>query len=56
MQQFTFIVAFVIGTVFFQMFLGDKMTQQFLILVLISMILFNTEKFTNLLGRVNANE
>jgi hypothetical protein len=51
-ENFGFVVAFLAGTLVSQMFLGSKFTNRFLILVILSAILINAEKFTKLLDGV----
>lgn len=56
MKAFTkdlpFIIAFLITVVFVSMFMGEKVTNNFLLLVLVGMIIVNADKFTNLLNGV----
>ena len=56
MQEFTsrmsFILFFLILTLIIQMVFGDKVTTNFLWLVLLSMIIVQKDKFINLLGKV----
>jgi hypothetical protein len=56
MQDFTqslpFLIFFIVGTLLFHMAFGDQMTQNFLILVLLSMIVFNVDKIQALLRKV----
>ena len=49
-QSFGFIVAFLIGTIFIQMFTNKKITDGFLMLVLVSMLVMFPEKVKNLTG------
>lgn len=44
----TFIVAFMVFTLFFNMMLGKRATEYFLMLVLASMVVVNADKFTRL--------
>ena len=43
-DSFTFIIYFMILVLFFNMFLGGKFTEWFLLLVLLSMIVVNSDK------------
>jgi hypothetical protein len=56
MQEFTksmpFIITFLFTTLLLSMTTNGKVTQGFLWLVLVSMILLNQEKFTKLIGGV----
>jgi hypothetical protein len=56
MQDFTqslpFLIFFIVGTLLFHMAFGDQMTQNFLILVLLSMVVFNVDKIQALLRKV----
>lgn len=57
MQKFTgslsFIIFFLVITLFIQMIFGESVTTSFLWLVLASMIVLNANAFTNLLGKVS---
>ena len=54
MEQFTksmkFIVTFLFSVLLLGMFTNRKVTYNFLVLVLLSMVLLNSEKFKNVLG------
>jgi hypothetical protein len=56
MEKFTesmpFLLFFLIGTLAFHLMFGTKMTERFLSLVLVSMIVMNSEKVKDLLGKV----
>ena len=43
-DSFTFIISFMILVLFFNMFFGGKFTEWFLLLVLLSMIVVNSDK------------
>lgn len=47
-ENMTFIVAFMVFTLFFNMMLGKRATEYFLMLVLASMVVVNADKFTRL--------
>ena len=47
-NSFTFILTFMILVLIFQMILGDKFTEYFLLLVLASMIVMNADKFSEI--------
>ena len=47
-DSFTFIVAFMIFVVFFNMIFGSKPTQNLLVLILLGMVLTNIDKITGL--------
>lgn len=44
-DSFTFIIAFMVLVLVFQMFLGNTFVEWFLLLVLLSMVVMNSEKF-----------
>ena len=50
-ESFGFIIFFLIGTLIFTMIFGDQVAFWFLLLVLLGMVLTNTDKFTALIGR-----
>jgi hypothetical protein len=54
MKEFTgsiqFIVSFLIFTLLLSMFTGQKVTYYFLVLVLFSMVILNSEQMSKLLG------
>lgn len=56
MKAFTkdlpFIIAFLVAVMFISMFMGEKVVNNFLLLVLVGMIILNADKFTNLLNGV----
>lgn len=56
MQAFTkdlpFIIAFLVAVMFVSMFMGEKVTNNFLLLVLAGMIIKNADKFNKLLNGV----
>jgi hypothetical protein len=52
-KKFGFVIAFLIGTALVQMTFGEKVTFYFLLLVLFSMLINNSDKFSNLLGGVS---
>ncbi|HFJ9245039.1 TPA: hypothetical protein ACGW5C_005585 [Bacillus cereus] len=56
MKEFTeslgFIVAFMVGTIFLSMFTNESVTNGFLMLVLASMMVLNSDKFTKFLDGV----
>lgn len=60
MEDFTksmpFLLFFLIGTLLFHLLFGSKMTERFLVLVLLSMVVMNSSKVQDLLGKVKANE
>ena len=47
-DKFSFILAFMIFIIFFNMVFGEKVTQGFLTLVLVGMVIINAETMTNL--------
>lgn len=47
-NRFTFIVAFMVFVLFFNMIFGSKPTEYFLILILLGMVLTNIEQITGL--------
>ena len=47
-NSFTFILAFLIATLTINMTFGKKFTEYFLLLVLLSMIFLNSDKFANI--------
>lgn len=47
-NRFTFIVAFMVFVVFFNMIFGSKSTEYLLILILLGMVLTNSKKITGL--------
>lgn len=51
-NSFSFIVVFMIATLIFNMTFGKKFTEYFLLLVLLSMVIFNVDKFTNIVGNL----
>lgn len=56
MKQFTeslgFIIAFMVMTIFMSMFTNESVTNGFLMLVLASMLVMNSDKFTKMLDEV----
>lgn len=51
-KDLPFIIAFLVSVMFVSMFMGEKVTNNFLLLVLVGMIIFNADKFTKLLNGV----
>ena len=51
-NSFSFIIAFMILVMLFEMLLGEKVTQAFLILVMASMAIFNADKVENIFGGI----
>ena len=51
-DKFTFILAFMIFIVFFNMALGEKPTEYFLMLVLLGMIITNVDSLTSLFKKL----
>ena len=47
-NSFTFIITFMILVLLFQMVMGSKFVEYFLLLVLASMVVLNSEKFTKI--------
>jgi len=47
-NRFTFIVAFMVFVVFFNMFFGTKPTEYLLLLILLGMVLSNIDSITGL--------
>lgn len=45
-NSFSFLLAFMILVNIFNMLLGEKFTEMFLLLVLLGMVLLNTDKFS----------
>lgn len=56
MKEFTeslgFVIAFMVGTIFLSMFTNESVTNGFLMLVLASMMVLNSDKFTKFLDGV----
>ena len=50
-ESFGFIVYFLVICLLLSIFAGEKVTRYFLYLILASMIITNTDKFTSFLGR-----
>lgn len=50
-QSFSFVVGFMVSSVVFQMIFGEKFVQWFLILVLLSMIIVNSNDFITFLNK-----
>lgn len=57
-EKYTFILSFSIMTLVFNMAFGAKFTEMFLLLVLLSMVVLNAEKFKTLFAgmEVSTNE
>lgn len=53
-KDLPFIIAFLVAVMFVSMFMGEKVTNNFLLLVLVGMIVVNADKFTKLLNGVTA--
>lgn len=51
-KDLPFIIAFLVAVVFVSMFMGEKVTNNFLLLVLVGMIIVNADKFNKLLNGV----
>lgn len=51
-ESFSFIIAFMILVLIFQMLMGDKFVEMFLLLVLASMVILNSEKVTHVFGGI----
>lgn len=51
-EKFSFILAFMIFIVFFNMMLGEKATEYFLILVLLGMALVNVDSVTGIFAKM----
>ena len=47
-QSFTFIISFMVLVIIFNMMLGSKFTEYFLLLVLLSMVVLNADKFSSI--------
>lgn len=54
-SSFTFMLAFMILTLIMNMTLGVKPTEYFLLLVLLSMCIMNSDKIANLAGKIGGN-
>ena len=53
-KDLPFIIAFLVAVMFISMFLGEKVTNNFLLLVLAGMVIKNADKFTKLMNGVTA--
>lgn len=51
-DSFSFIIAFMILVILFEMLFGDKFVQAFLILVMASMAIFNADKIEKIFGGI----
>ena len=51
-NSFTFIIVFMIAVLIMNMSFGKKFTEYFLLLVLLSMVMMNTDKFKNIVGKL----
>lgn len=51
-KKLPFVIAFLVTVLFMAMFLGEKVTNNFLLLVLAGMVVMNADKFTRLLNEV----
>lgn len=51
-SSFTFMLAFMILTLIMNMTMGAKPTEYFLLLVLLSMCVMNSDKIANLAGKI----
>lgn len=51
-KDLPFILAFLVAVMFVSMFLGEKVTNNFLLLVLAGMVIKNADKFNQLLNGV----
>lgn len=51
-KQLPFVIAFLVAVMFMSMFLGEKVTNNFLLLVLAGMIITNSDKVINLMNGV----
>lgn len=51
-KKFTFIMAFLVATLIISMSFGGKVTEYFLLLVLASMVVMNTDKFAEITGNL----
>ena len=54
-NKFSFLLAFMIFIVFFNMLFGEKPTQYFLILVLLGMVILNVDDFKNIVSKSTSN-
>ena len=52
-NKFSFIVGFMVFIVFYNMIFGGKATQYLLILILLGMVITNTDKFTALVTKAS---
>lgn len=52
-KQMKFIMAFLFAILLLSMFTNKKVTYSFLVLVLLSMFLLNSEKFKEIIGGLN---
>lgn len=53
-QKLPFVITFLVSALLLQLFAGEKITYQFLLLVLFSMIVVNADKMKSFLGRIAA--
>lgn len=51
-KDLPFIIAFLVAVMFVSMFMGEKVTNNFLLLVLAGMVIVNADKFNKLLNGV----
>lgn len=51
-NSFSFIIAFMILVLLFEMIFGEKFTQAFLLLVMVSMAIFNSDKVANIFSGI----
>lgn len=51
-NSFTFIISFMIIVLIFNGMFGAKFTEKFLLLVLLSMVVINTDKFTTVFSGI----
>lgn len=52
-QTMPFIISFLITTLLINMSFGNKVSNQFLMLILFSMVILNSDKFTKFIGGIS---
>ena len=55
-NSFTFVISFMILVLVFNMLLGSKFIEMFLLLVLAGMVLFNSDKFSKIFSGIQKEE
>lgn len=53
-NSFTFIISFMILVLIFNMLLGSKFTEKFLLLILLGMVLFNANKVSGVFNGISS--